>query len=105
MPGHSFPRAEQHRENLRMSTIVEIIPEKLAEAEASLEALASVISGIEPPIWRGVGRGGTAAELPEATEALSSPGEALAGVCRKTGGQIRTVRTALTETDRQLAGE
>lgn len=88
-----------------MSTAVEILPEKLEAAEAALEALAEMITGIRPPAWQGEGEGETADVLAELTEACSGLGEALSAVCRDTAARIRTVRITITETDARLAGE
>lgn len=87
-----------------MSNIAEIHPEKLAAAEMELEALASVLSGLDIPVWQGAAYGGlTVAELENTTQALKAAAEGMAGVCRRTRQRIAAAREILTAADQFLS--
>ena len=87
-----------------MGDYVEVMPEKLAEAESRLESLSSLVTGMPPPVWQGRGEGRMADEMEALSPALTAAASAIAEACGSIQIRIRTIREAITETDRALSG-
>ena len=86
-----------------MGTIVEVIPEKLISAETELELTASMLDGIQAPVYQGEGKGRTVTELDAVNGALSGLARSTGAACRAAASRIRAVRVTLTEADQILS--